>query len=409
MNGKALSPLVGFALIFASVISIVAVYQTQTVPALIKEQEWEHYQLVKSKFESLDEKIELAAESNGFVLVNIPLQVRLEGVSFTPLPQTSGVVIEAEKIGYVNVTYDDWNISYELVALKLIPRYNYLKAKEELFILGGFFTPEGNLLRGVDGSYQPKIFILDVKDNVSERIVINAVPISGSIGGGKIEIRVTNDKLKDSVVDYLKSLFANLNPEVDEENGIVRVNSTKVPLIVASLYSTEESNVELLKAEDMRFIVSGFSDGGVSVDKTVIENGDVIEVTFLDERNRHERRHGHEESPDSVYIYVIGYTSRFSEEVNVSIYYKGEDEDDDDEDSDEAEEDEEVPVSLNFTWSTLSNGYLQLPIEVFKPKEETNGMCMDESESYTIEVVMLFDGEEEFNFLIKVKTVKTED
>ena len=387
MNGKALSPLVGFALIFALVISIVAVYQTQTVPALIKEQEWEHYQLVKSKFESLDEKIELAAESNGFVLVNIPLQVRLEGVSFTPLLQTSGVVIEAEKIGYVNVTYDDWNISYELVALKLIPRYNYLKAKEELFILGGFFTPEGNLLRGVDGSYQPKIFVLDVKDNVSERIVINAVPISGSIGGGKIEIRVTNDKLKDSVVDYLKSLFANLNPEVDEENGIVRVNSTKVPLIVASLYSTEESNVELLKAEDMRFIISGFSEGGVSVNKTVIENGDVIEVTFLDE------------SPDSVYLYVTGYTSRFSEKVNVKLeYYKV---------SFKQMMRNRVKINLikelNFNLSTLGNGYLLLPIEVPKPEGKMEHNMMEKKKKwYEIRVQLKFD-KDVFNFTIVVK------
>ncbi|WP_290899597.1 hypothetical protein, partial [Ferroglobus sp.] len=159
-----------------------------------------------------------------------------------------------------------------------------------------------------------------------------------------------------------------------------------------------------LKAEDMRFIISGFSEGGVSVNKTVIENGDVIEVTFLDERNRHERRHGHEESPDSVYIYVIGYTSRFSEEVNVSIYYKEEDEEHGH--RGHHRDSEGVSVSQNFTWSTHSNGYLQLPIEVFKPSDGHHGMREGE---YTLEVVMLFDGEEEFNFLIKVKTVKTED
>ncbi len=365
MNDEALSPLVGLALILASVISVIAIYQTQTVPALLKEQEWEHYSLVKEKFESLAERSELASKSGAFVLVNFPLQLKYEGVSFVPLSPSAGCVVEAEKVGWVNVTYGKSTFSFDLVALKLVPKYNYLKVDEEIFVLGRYFASSGQLLKG---SSEKKLILLDAGfDEISgdERLKLKVLPIIGS-PTGKVVVRVVSDEKW--LLDYLREEF----DAVDVEENAVEFNSTSIELIVAT---SESAKIELeggrLSVDDMVFNISLLS-GGVTLGEgdedeeetssQSVENGGEVKISFESDSY-----------VSSVTIYVTGYTSYFNEEVNVSINYKTKKEFENHEhhrnhhshqNKNKGKEFEEFVYRMNFTWSTLSNGYLQLPIEV---------------------------------------------
>ncbi len=395
MNNKALSPLVGLALIFASVISVIAIYQVQTVPSILKEQEWEHYLLVKEKFESLAERSELASKSGGLVFVNFPLQLKYEGVSFAPLPPAPGCVIEAEKIGVMNVTYrGEELLSLDLVALKLVPKYNYLKADEEIFVLGKYFTPSGKLLKAPSKS---ELILLDAnfdKISGSERVSFKVLPIINT-STGKVTVRV--ESKEEWLLDYLREEFN----AIDVGSNAVEFNSTSIELVVASTSENVKNKLKegQLSVNDMVFNVSLLSGGATLGEDEVeeehenenayIKNGGEVTVTFNDDS-----------SVNSVTLYITGYTSYFNKKVNVSIVYEAKQKEERHDRRkgcmhEEEDEEERLQYGLNFTWSTLSNGYLQLPIEV--PRK------LGDEEEYKIRVILTFEKGKKFEFTIKVK------
>ena len=326
MRDNALSPVLGFVLVFAIIVAMIGIIQTLFVPTWIKSVEAKHYFSLKSEFEELVEKA-VDAANGGISIASFDLILNYPRYPFLLTPATTSSSITVKKIGSVAISSPILSepIVLDLLAIEFEPNYHYLDANEEVMILGDYFS--NGVILGESVLYsgnEINLIVINMSEGTysgNERIVLYGNP-PFTLNSAEVTISLDSDVCN----EY--SWYLNF---VENSTGATRSGcnvtfSGKLNLIAAS--TNESWSVKLAE----KLVNSSFTISDESSATPLSENTQII-------------------SSEGVTYYITGYTGYSNQPVNVTLEW-----------SEKRGDNIDSLLTQNFVWYTLSNGYFQLPI-----------------------------------------------
>ena len=341
MKDNALSPVLGFVLVFAIIVAVIGIIQTLFVPTWIKSVEAKHYFSLKSKFEELVEKA-VDAANGGISIASFDLTLNYPRYPFLLTPAATSSSITVKKIGIINISSQLLSnpIQFDLLSIEFEPSYNYLDVEKEIMILGDYFTKEGKIIGEsilYDGN-NVYLVIINISEGTyagKERIILYGNP-SFTLNSANVTIKLNDNACSQYgwYLDFASSTVPNSN----RESCSVTFPAGKLTLVVAS--SDEGWSVKLAeKLANSSFTISNESEStALSTDPN---NPTIIDVPGLPSWGGH-----HWRVVQFPTFYVVGFTGYSNQPVNITLEWNWNGD----------------SLTQNFVWYTLSNGYLQFPI-----------------------------------------------
>ena len=350
---KGVSPLIGMILALGIIVGFIGIVQSFFVPGWMKAEEWDHYLEVKEEFERLTEKA-LDAANSGIATLTFDLSLSYPKYPFLLTPSATTDTLSIKKIGTITVDAGGNPMAFDLIAVELNPGYYYLKTDSEVFILGEFFSRSGSPVG------DPFMYINSSGKEMFNLILINAE--TGDFTGSKRLNLYGNS----SNTITLKNADFWINITVDDPNFIwyVRYLENVTGRSAGANYiNITATNAKLYLASvgfgtTQMWSIANISGGGTFT----LSNGDGTTVT-LDESGTTpvDLTVGDENNLVASNLYLTGFVGTPNAEVGVTITYDfGNDK----------------TATVNTTWYTTGNGYLQLPISVPLLEENEHWMMM---------------------------------
>ena len=338
---KGVSPLIGMILGLGIIVGFIGIVQSLFVPGWMKAEEWDHYLEVKEEFERLTEKA-LDAANNGIATLTFDLSLSYPKYPFLLTPKTTTDTLSVKKIGTVTVYAGGNPATFDLIAIELNPGYYYLKTDGEVFILGEFFAQSGSPIG------DRFIYINSSGREIFNLILINAE--TGDFTGGKrlhlygntsntMTLENTDFWINITVDDPDFSWYVRYLENVTGRNAgenYINISATNAKLYLASVgFGTTQV-----------WNIVNVSGGGTFT----LSNGDGTTVT-LDETGTTtvDLTVGNENNLVASNLYLTGFVGAPNTEVGATIIY---------------DFGNGKTATVNTTWYTTGNGYLQLPVSV---------------------------------------------
>ncbi len=328
MRDYALSPVLGFVLVFAIIVAMIGIIQTLFVPTWIKSVEAKHYFSLKSEFEELVEKA-VDAANGGISIASFDLTLNYPRYPFLLTPAATSSSITVKKIGIINISSQQLSdpIQFDLLSVEFEPSYNYLDVEKEIMILGDYFTKEGKIIGEsilYDGN-NVYLVIVNISEGTyagKERIILYGNP-PFTLNSADVTIEL-NDNACSQYGWYLN--FTNSTvPNSNRESCSVTFPAGKLILVVAS--SDEGWSVKLAE----KLVNSSFTISDENLASPLSTDPNQRTTISLTE--------------ESLTYYITGYTGYSNQPVNVTLEWRN-----------------DGSFTQSFVWYTLSNGYFQLPI-----------------------------------------------
>ncbi len=325
MRDNALSPVLGFVLVFAIIVAMIGIIQTLFVPTWIKSVEAKHYFSLKSEFEELVEKA-VDAANGGISIASFDLTLNYPRYPFLLTPAATSSSITVKKIGNVAISSPILSepIVLDLLAIEFEPNYHYLDSNEEVMVLGDYFS--NGVILGESVLYsrnEINLIVINMPEGTysgNERIVLYGNP-QFTLNSAEVTISL-DSSVCNEYVWYLNFVE---NSTGATRSGCNVTFSGKLNLIATS--TNESWSVKL--AEKLKNSSFAISDEDLASPLSTDPNQRTT-ISLTEE---------------SLTYYITGYTGYSNQPVNVTLEWRN-----------------DGSFTQSFVWYTLSNGYFQLPI-----------------------------------------------
>ncbi len=364
MQDNGVSPLLGLVLALAIVVGLIGVIQNVFVPKWIKEKEWDHYIQLKNEFEKLTEKA-VDASNTGLAIQRFNLRIDYPDYPFLMTPNQGSSLLEIEKIGTLKITGGANPVTVDVYAIAFVPNYYQLKVNKEYFILGEIYTETGKLL-------SDELIYGKVGNNISVSLIsVNATPgvYSGvktiklyanpdevlRLNGADITVNITVDNPKWSW--YIKSLanrIKNQNGSVLTDNSTyVNFTATNANIFVSAIGFDIPVKEKILGIPAKYLNITSESGQQLTVynGSNATLNMSILHI-FQDQKKNENKNF----SVVAATVYITGMLgfSNYPVDAKVDYHFTWI----------EGGVTYETWWNTSFTWFTLPNGYIQLPIIV---------------------------------------------
>ncbi|ADC65686.1 hypothetical protein Ferp_1535 [Ferroglobus placidus DSM 10642] len=368
MNDKALSPVLGFVLVFAIIIAGIGMVQTLFVPAWMKSEEAKHYFKLKEEFEKLDDKI-IEAGNFKYSSLDLPTTLRYSKYPFLMTPNVVSSEVWVEEIGkiriFVNGSSEPVELPLKLIGLR--PNYLYSQMNPEVFVLGCYFSL---------GEKASLIEPFEIVSDNSAYILVSDLEKAGEqmrfYGNHRAyeEANWVNISLYPEKLDKYGGLLEELKKLLDELNVTSSVGNNFLN------FSTKDKVVHLYTASDSEVRLNDL------IKQSAVGDGDRFKITLGNsshdfytynetgqQLNYNETftvsKSNNQEWLAGGTLYITGYTPYSNSIMNVTIeYVYCASPDNNKNDKESCDVDEFDRVTVNTPWRTFSDGYFQFPVTV---------------------------------------------
>ncbi|AKG92289.1 hypothetical protein GAH_00358 [Geoglobus ahangari] len=346
----AVSPVLGLVLAFAIIVGGIGVVQQFFVPAWLKNAEGDHYSKLHYEFGGFHEKV-LEAINYGEAVARFDPVMRYPKYPLLFTPEVTSSSILAKRIGKVNLTVDGETRSFDLTVLEFDPNYIYLKPSKEAYICGEYFALSNSGGTRISDEYisgddEVRLIILDLRNeniNSPQTITMRGAKMERS-GSITLEVKVISPDYR-WYLEYLNETFgekdfATVTFSKGENRVLVQMDNVTFVLGMAGEGERNEYLKNVSSALNKEVGVLKISKGDGTYDE--IENGDSTKEIDISSTLKVD------DGIVTSLVYFTGYTKYPNADAEVTIEYVFEDD----------------TVTVNTTWRTNPDGYLQLPVSV---------------------------------------------
>ncbi|WP_457590312.1 hypothetical protein [Geoglobus sp.] len=356
INNHAVSPVLGLVLAFAIIVGGIGVVQQFFVPVWLKNEESMHYFKIKGEFERIHEKV-LEAMNFGEAAVTLNPVLVYPDYPMLVTPETTVTTIEIRNIGTVEITVNGNTSTHNLTAMEMEPSYYYLKPSGEVYIGGEYFVigsdSESHRIsdRFISDGGEVRIVIMDIQPStISSTKTLQLKGAKSSIVEN-FTLKITvSDPAYEWYLDYIENVFTNTSSAtaVTRTASSVEVEFSNTQLLVGFVGSRSKDDYiksvqEVLGGvPGVLSIINGSGVLGTITPSSGVQEIEVGESLFSIGTNNRKYL-------ISTPIYITGFTGYSLTPADISVRYTYED---------------GSEVTVNTTWYTLENGYLQFPLTI---------------------------------------------
>lgn len=367
-ENEGVSPVLGTVLVFAIIVAGIGIIQNYYVPVWLENAENEKYLEMKSTFELLHEKV-IEGANYGEAWLKLDPVMRYPKYPFMITPETVSSIYAFKRIGYAEIIYENNTpIREYITAAEFIPRFIYFKPSKESYILGEYFSfsNDGSGFRTaheyIMGDNEIRILLL----NFSRREITypQYVELSGiSIlkdGNFTIKIVIEDPEYRSWYLDYLNDTLCNINhPNVTVtcnpiQNGKeININKFPVRLAIVGDGKKEDYIAKISEGIGSDLVFTTGKGGKENINES--ESSEEPAYNVLETFNI-TTTGGSGVALVGSTIYIYGTTPFPNTRAKVTIEYvfipsQGGDK-------------SNGTVKTEFFWSTMADGYFQLPVTI---------------------------------------------